>query len=647
MHSHRILFLQRILCLAAVLLTGAHGIHAASDTWQGAYHFPHGSTGPIAARNGVAYLLNGWTRGDGILCFDARKPDAIHFAQGVAGLGYLTGAAFKGEVMYVTSKFSLMVLDVSRPENPRLIRNLLMGFPKMGAMTMAIADNHLFLGGMGCGLRIFDISEPSSPVLVGNNPEYGNVTGLSAAGDLLCITSRGQDAVVATIDGDKIIARSRVKIRGGQLVGPSLYCATQQKIEIYDLSDPTNPVVAGELPAGKILGKLADDRLLVSTKDNGLIVFDTSTPCKPTVKRQIKLPTDLVMGYATTCNNQLFVIDSSRISLRTFDISGAEAMEHTEIHILRNESQFEMSSLKGQALQFWFSYTQRGGVMRVLTANAGAYGEIDFTSCLALPKVEKGASYGFNDVYQACASKRIGHYLLTGDGLLDIADPLLPRALQPPTRMAVSIRTENGKAFLAQRDRVTILDVSRLPELPVLGTYQPEDEDTHITDAIPDKNVLYLINRMSKQTWVEVLDISDPTKPKRIATCEVPTAITATLYRNYLFVPICQPDAQNRGMNIVDISTPGKPTLVKSVPGLVTTACYMIQVHGDAIFFTDSMRGMKRADLSDPLNPVLTNTYTGPTDVGSAYTDFEILAGKLYGLRHSRIDVWQLNEKED
>lgn len=640
----------KILFFYLLVFTIVYPLHSAKSTscdWLKSYHYPNGTPSGIATHNGVIYLPNIWSRGDGILCFDARNLEDIHFSKGLPSTGYLTGCTFKDNIMYATSKFSLMVIDISQPEKPKLIRNMLMGFPKMGAMVMAVAGDYLLLGGMGCGVRTFDISEPSSPLLMENYPQYKNVTEISAAGKFIYIASRRQNSIIAEIIDGKITVLSTLKIKGKCKIienkkgtfSAVLFNSRTKKTIIYKLNTQTKPLLASELLAEKIIGKLTQTKYLFSSKDNQLTVFDLVNPSKPVKIRKITFPKEIIISSAVTKGDLLFILDSLQASLLIFDVSGVEAREIKKIHILRNESTFEI--VKGRSIHFLISQTYRPGISQILSIKSTTSGEVDFSSKLTMPKLKNGAFYKVNDVLMASASKTINSYLLIGDGLIDIANPDKMHIIKAPTRMAASIRIKNGKAFLSQKDRITILDVSKLPKLSTIGVFVSPEKGTHYTDAIPDKNILYLVNRLSKYTKIEVLDISNPANPKLLGNCKVAKSITAALYKNYLYVPISQPN--QIGMSIIDISIPKKPTLIKTIPGIVTTACYKIKVYKGALFLTDSMRGLKRINITDPLRPKLTNTYTGSIDITSSYTDFEFCDDKLYGLRHSQIDVWKLN----
>ena len=245
---------------------------------------------------------------------------------------------------------------------------------------------------------------------------------------------------------------------------------------------------------------------------------------------------------------------------------------------------------------------------------------------------------------QANAFKRIGQYLLTGNGLVDITDPLAPKVTHKITRTAAAITVHGDLAYLAQGDRMTILDVSGLPALTVVGEYRPEGAEVHFTDVALGDGVAYLVNRSRKKPRVDVLDVSRPAQPVLLGSCDVPPSIVCALKDQYLYVPAASPPGEAGGLVIIDVSNPTAPDVAKTIGGLVNTSCYKIRVHGDHLYFTDSMRGIKVADLSDPLNPKHVGTYTGPEDVCCSYTDFEIVDDKLYGQRHSQLDVWKLAE---
>jgi len=631
--------LSRCLILAAVLLLGTSDAHAASTTWLHSYHFPHGSTGPLAVRDGYAYILNRWSRGDGILVFDTREPTRPRFVRGIPGRGYLMGCAFSGQYMYIPCWFSLMVVDIGNPRQCNLVRNMSFGFPTADAGSAAVSGNRLFLGGRGGGLRILDISEPRSPVIAAYHPEYGNVGQLSASGDLLVMRPRRGDAIVATVEGFSLEEQSRLKLGNRiRIVGSALYAADTRQTVIHDLRDPAKPATRAKLPGLSPIGLLAPGQMLAASREGKLVVLDVSAPLNPAKLREIRMPEGAKLGTPALYNSRLYTVNQGRARLRIFDLADGQARELGECSVMRNEGNVEIAG--GYA---FLSYAN-GLSTTVLTVDLKQPGFVDCVGRVNQAPVTKANAFTVNDVFQASASKRIGQYLLTGNGLVDIADPLAPKVTHRLTRAAAAITVHGGLAYLAQRDRVTIADISKLPALTVLGEYRPEAEGVHITDVAVGDGVAYVVNNSREKPQVVVLDVSQPAQHKVLGHCDVPPSIVCALRGRYLYVPASRPPGEAGGLVITDVSDPKAPAVVKTVGGLVNTSCYRIRVHKNHLYFTDSMRGIKVADLSDPLNPKLAGSYTGPEDVCCSYTDFEIAGDRLYGLRHSQLDVWRLAE---
>ena len=631
--------LSRCLILAAALLLATSDAHAASTTWLHSYHFPHGSAGPLVVRDGYAYILNRWSRGDGILVFDTREPTRPRFVRGNAGRGYLMGCAFSGQYMYIPCWFSLMVVDTGNPAQCSLIRNMSFGFPTADAGSVAVSENRLFLGGRGGGLRILDISEPRSPVIAAYHPGYGNVGQMSASGDLLVMRPRRGDAIVATVEGFSLKEQARLKLGNRILiVGSALYAADTRQTVIHDLSDPAKPVIKTRLAGLSPVGMLTPGQMLAASREGRLKVLDVSAPLSPVTLREIEMPEGSKLGSAALGGGLLYTVDPGRVSLRIFDLSGDKARVLGESSIMRNEGNVEIGD--GYA----FLSCANGLNTTVLTVDLKKPGFMDFVGRIDQAPVAKAGAFKVNDVFQASAFRRIGRYLLTGDGLVDIADPRSPKVTHKITRTAAAITVQGGLAYLAQRDRMTILDVSKLPTLTAVGEYRPEGAETHITDVALGDRVAYLVNRAREKPRMDVLDVSRPAHPELLGSCEVPPSIVCALEGRYLYVLAARPPGEEGGLVIVDVSNPKAPVVAKTIGGLVNTSSYRIRMHKNRLYFTDSMRGIKVADLSDPLNPKLVSTYTGPEDVCCSYTDFEIVDDRLYGQRHSQLDVWRLAE---
>ncbi len=627
-----------MLCLLMLLATAAGLCGAESATWQDSYHFPSGSMGPLAVHKGYAYVMNRWTRGDGLMVFDARKPESFRFLRGIAGNGYLSAWTRSGDTLYITTGFSLMVADISRPEECRIVRNLSFGFPAMDADVLAVSGNCLLMGGRSGGLRLFDIAEPLSPVLMAHYPEMRRVVRLAADESLVAVQTHGQDSVLASREGFALTERARLKTRGDLRLQDGLLFDTDTRgTTLYDVRKPASPVAVTNLPGVKPVGRFGADRLLVLDAIGALAMIDLSVPGKPLLKGGIALPANVKPGAMAVDGKRLYLLDTERFSLRLFDLSDTAAREVGERWLMRNEGTVELTG--SHALH---CYTQNQE-MKVLSLPLREPGAVDFTSYVSL---SLSNSLSVADVYRACAAKRIGHYLLAGDGLLDISRPEAPRVLKPATSAAADIAVEGGLAFLAQGDRLTILDISKLPEMKTVGVYRP-GEGGHITDVAVGRGIACVVNAAKSGTSIEVIDIGDPAKPSRLGSCAVPRAIACALSGHLLYVPGMRTGGEPPPLTIIDVGKPAAPVVAASVTGLSASSCYQAKIHDGRLYYTDSLHGIRVADLADPLAPKCVGNFIGPTDINCSYTDFEIADGKLYGQRYSRLDVWRLEDRRD
>ncbi len=425
---------------------------------------------------------------------------------------------------------------------------------------------------------------------------------------------------------------------GGQirLLGSALYETVRNEWIVRDLANPAAPEVTARLAGFAPIGLLAPDQMLAAGPEQKLAVFDISNPLLPVKQRDIAGPPGVTPGNAVVDTGSLVVADRKRVSLRVFDLSGATARQTAERFIMRNAGNLAL----GAGGHAFLSYAQ-GADTTVFTLNLdGEEATADFAARLGQPVAARGDAYGLHDTHNAAAIARFGNYLLNGDGILDISNPLEPKVVHPIGRVASEIAIWGNLAALAQGDRLTLLDLKKLPERAVLGEYRPEGEGVHLTGVALGNGLAFLVNHSRGLRQVEVIDIRNPAKPQPLGRCEIPEGIVAALHENLLYVPA----SGSGGLTLVDVSEPSAPKVLKTLPGLVDTGSYRIRVHAGKLYYTDSMRGIRVADLTDPLNPVLVETHMGTTEHSASYTDFAIREGKLYGLRYSHLDVWSIGE---
>ncbi len=599
--------------------------------------FAAGSTSHLAVRDGYVYVLNAWSRGDGILVFDFREPEAPRFAGGLPARGYHSRpGAFAGDVFYIpATTFSAQAVDVSDPENIRTLRNLFYNFPAGDVQCLTASGDRLFVGGRGGGLHILDISDPRAPVPTVWQPEYGHLAQIAVEGRRIILRPHRGDAIVGALENDRVVEHARLRLSDIQWFGHALYETTSQELIVRDLSDLSEPKIVWRRSGTSPIGMVREDQLLMRVPENRLAVFDISDPLNPQPLREIAVPEDIGLDRMAIENGILYSFDADRVSVRSYDITGEQVRPLGESFIMRNSGHLAL----GEGTRVFLSYAQ-GANTTVFSLDTRNVGPADFSNPMFQTLPSSDNVFGMHDVHRAAAVRRVRSWLLQGDGVYDLSNPKDPRLVHPTTRVASDIAVRNDVAALAQSDRVTFMDVSKLPERVMLSVYAPDQEDTHYTGVALGASYAYLVNAGREGSRVEVLDIRTPREPKLVGHCETPAALKAALYESegLLYLPA----SAGGCISVLDVSDPESPRLLKTVDDLLEIRGYWIEVHDGRLYYSDSMRGIKVADLTDPRNPALIKTYVGATTHSADYTDFEIRDNRLYGLRFSHLDIWDI-----
>jgi hypothetical protein len=218
-----------------------------------------------------------------------------------------------------SSRIGLDILDISSPGNPSRLSRL-----NETAMfyTMAVSNHYAYL--FGYGIKIFDISNPASPVFTAYTSGGGSNAILS--GNFIYILSGGfgiYDISVPTEPKD-IFQTDKYDYDDSfslSVSGNNLYISdTDEGFDSYDVSDPYHPVLGGSQISGILpygLYHSAKGKYLYIKNDSTLYIFDTSTRPYAT-----QLSTYGVYGtriYPDASSRYLYIVNGA--SIRIIDIA--------------------------------------------------------------------------------------------------------------------------------------------------------------------------------------------------------------------------------------------------------------------------------------------------------------------------------------
>jgi hypothetical protein len=183
-----------------------------------------------------------------------------------------------------------------------------------------------------------------------------------------------------------------------------------------------------------------------------------------------------------------------------------------------------------------------------------------------------------------------------GGALFSLKDPLNPN-IKECVFTATDTRIIDGKAYMAQGDKFSIYDVSKLPESSLLGAYKPDSKDSLIFRLETDGRTAYIINKSK----IEILDVTNPAEIKQLSAFDAPNPCGIVMNGKYLYVLSGSP-APVRKFEIWDVSNPKTPKLAKEVGGLVINGVSTVRREGNNLFAADG-NTIRQLDISDSLNP--------------------------------------------
>lgn len=639
MDTVRVMRNGRLLIIAACWLMSSWNYansgadHAISVEPCARIELPHGRASSLMARDGFVYIINSWTRGNGLLVIDATDPSAPKYIGGVPTIGYPQSFQIEGGFIWLPTGHSLSVIDVHIPGKAKLVRDMLIDWWTESVKGVHVSGERAYLACGKAGLRVMDITEPGAPLLTACYPKTGDLTQLVSKGDYIFFPAE-KKLKVAQVGGDSLceVAQCEVgDVNELYIAENKLLAVTgNRSLCIFDISNPKNPVLLSELP--QILGKgnVAGNKACLLMEGERIGIIDISHPSKPVIEREFPVPAGSAFVRVFLERDTLYTLDSKFGGLRMMHIAPSQLTLLGSLPICSGEG-FEALEVVGDCVL-------AGTTENVLWL-------ADTRNCREpIAPTYYRTDTPFSDF------ERVGDYLLVGDGLLQIKDPLHPVAACEIKCPASLIRVKGKYAYIIVQGNLTIRDISKLPAMTVLGSYKPEGRTSSVIDVEIGDHYAYVLTRNRPGDWwtyggdqVEVLNIQDPANPVPLGSCEVYNSRSCALRGNYLYLFPNLYNAPEKILTIVDVSTPESPRVSKRIEGLIERGSDSARSlsRGDYLYFADYGVGIKVLDVSSALEPKLVALYAGEN---LTYTGFDIDQSVLYGRSFSGIDTWKIRE---
>lgn len=131
---------------------------------------------------------------------DISNPEKPKRLSRLALKGFPQDLAINGSYLYVVNGAQLIVIDISRPKSPKIVKEFVVSHsPVKGPCGVAIKGNYAFLACRGAGLKIVDISNPLEPKIINICAIPGIARDVTIKGDYAYVAADTKGMVIVDI----------------------------------------------------------------------------------------------------------------------------------------------------------------------------------------------------------------------------------------------------------------------------------------------------------------------------------------------------------------------------------------------------------------------------------------------------------------
>lgn len=496
----------------------------------------------ITVSGAYAYLANG---SNGLQVFDITQPENPQRLGGCATDSFACGVAIAGGYAYVAARSNgLQVVDVSDPAHPQLVGRY---EGSQNAYRVAVSGDYAYLADGTNGLQVLDISDRENPRLVSHYKEQPSQAFycVAVSGRYVCI---GNLKVLDTSNpANPRVIGSYTNYVAGQSVfisGSYAYVVTHGFLRVLELSPTNNPRSVARFPrkdwqcdAGCISGCVAVSGNYAYLSDGyGLQVIDIANLANP--QRAGNFPAS--PRAVAVSEPYAYLADPN--GLRVMDISNPSALREAGFYktnpgrCVAISGNYVYLTTDTQLISFDVTNPASPKLVVINTNTSPAQDIAIVGNYLYLAEGRYGLEI-FNisrpgypwrvDYYGPAAGclAVAGNFMYTVDGstgwqVLDISVPTYPRRVGSCiTNGLVDLALSGQYVYGATTKGLQIIDIADPLNAKLLGAVT--------TRIIPNSvavvgNYAYLLGDISladpgeKIAGLEVIDVSDPSNPRRV-----------------------------------------------------------------------------------------------------------------------------------
>lgn len=463
----------------------------------------------------------------------------------------------------------LHVMDVQDPTAPFERSSL----PLYQAFDVIINGTSAYVSGASGQFWVIDFSDPDAPVELGAVADGTPRFGMARTGDLVLTASlfRGleifnvSDPANPVLVGDRDVDADAWSVA---VVNDTAFLGTDAGLFVIDITVPIIPLVIGHVDPGAAIRGIAidGDRAYLASGDDGMFIVDISDPTAPTMSMQWDIPNNLKL--VRTKNDVAFVVGDGLFGVDTSDPASTEVL----------------SKVSPPGVVRDIVFTETLAVLAADHAGIVIYDITDVTnpvllSELALLDEALGVAVEGDLCY---ASEELGRFVV-----LDIGDPTSPQLIGASDDLDASgqIVIDQEVAYVAA-GHLLVFDIKD-PTAPALLTSVPIPGNSYGTLEQIGDHVF-----VATGSGVGIFDVSDPAAAHHVGSAPTRDSVDdLAVVGDRLFA--CMGED---GIEAFDMSRPGAPRSLGIIPA--KTIAMSVDAQGDVLSVADEDAGLLTYDVS-------------------------------------------------
>jgi hypothetical protein len=490
------------------------------------------------------------------------------------------------------------------------------------ARAVFVEGDKAYLAAGGQGLKIIDVSDPSAPTQIGAYQAASSIRDVAVAGELAVALDDAGDVLLIEVSRHAApfeLGRYKLPELGHQVLladGYAYIPAGESGLHILDISRPDAPRRVGHHEEPTTSLAVAGD-YAYSFGSASISIIDLSEPRSPTALDPYYR---LLWGWGPhgiTIEDRLYVmvhVGTDWAYVKTFDISDPTRL--VPIHTA-DDMPVDVFEMRGHSLGL------AAGEDRLYVASDWGVG----LRTIDISDPERPIEIGFHE------KRTYGRELVIVDGYVYVTDPgnglfifkTHPVEIPKPSLRADLVGHSGGAAGAIFVDE-NYAYLGFGPELAVLDVADPSDPRRvgYLVLPTKDHSTISAMSVISPYVYVTddhglwVVDVSDPSQPTALGHSLVPGGWNTGLKASGGYVYLAQwynsgqPGSGNVGhgyFKVVDVSEPADLLEVysfkTSAGGGRNRGARAVRVADNYAYVADSQEyGLRAFDISDPTQPV-------------------------------------------